>query len=276
MNPIDVFTAPRYNWRGYLQNHLVWSGVNVSDLHPIMGLRLAALMHDLTNDGLASETPGHGWLQITSGVRTQAQQIALYNDICLRQGRCSYVANPYAARSSGPDQEGVLRYGSNHMAQRQSDLWGRAVGHGRQVWVGHAVDFRNNGVSWGELHYRLGRWGLDWPLKTGAVEPWHVEAFPDRSPHSTGWIPGPWPTRPGVHRPLYIGCRGGDVKRLQRMLGLRQDGAYGTGTARAVRRARRMLGLARTFRRADPWWNVEAQVAWQRAPESKRRAIRRG
>lgn len=261
LHPRDVFSAPRFNWRLYLQRHLTHPGVNVSGLHEIMGLRLAALMIDLTRAGLASDTPGHGTYQIMSGVRTRAQQIALYNDICLRQGRCSMVANPYHARSSGPDQEGVLRYGSNHMAQRQSGLWATAVGQS-VVERGHAVDIRTTG-SWSGLHDRLDRYGLDWPLRGSPYEPWHVEAFPDRSNHRHGWVPGPWPKRPGVHRPLYVGCRGGDVSRLQRMAGERRDGSFGPGTRRAVRKLQRRIGMHRTG-----VWTLVDQRVWER---SKRR-----
>jgi hypothetical protein len=274
MTPMDVFTAPRFNWRAHLQGHLVWSGVNVSDLAPIMGLRLSALMIDLTAAGLADERPGYGLFQITSGVRSFAQQVALYNDICLRQGRCDFVANPYAARSSGPDAEGVLRRGSNHMAQLQSALYGRALGHGQAVSIGHAVDFTNRGAPWSELHRRLPQYGLDWPLKYGAVEPWHVEAFPDRSPSPLGWLPGPWPARPGIHRPLYLGCRGGDVARLQRRLGATNpDGIFGDDTVALVRHANRVLKVGKPGRRPQ-WWNIASQIAWERATPATRRALR--
>jgi len=258
-DPRDVFILPKFNWARHLQRHIVWGGVNVSDLHPIMGLRLSALMIDLTNAGYASDTPGQGLFQITSGVRTREQQIALYNDICLRQGRCSMVANPYYARSSGPDAEGVLRYGSNHMAQRQDSRWARAWGRS-YVDLGYAVDFRNNGTSWSNLHNRLQKWGLDWPLKGSPFEPWHVEAFPDRSPHPNGWVSGPWPRRPGIHRPLYTGLRGGDVHRLQRMLKLDADGVFGRGTAKAVKRTQWQLRTPRTG-----VWTATDQRAWERA-----------
>jgi hypothetical protein len=239
----DVFAAPSFAWRRYLQRHLAHPAVNVTDLHPVMGLRVAALFADLTAAGLADERPGYGVFEVSSGVRTRAQQIALYDDICLRQGRCGYVANPYVARSSGPDAEGVQRYGSNHQAQRQSNLWARALGLAAPPELGYAVDIRNNGAPWAEMHRRLAAVGLDWPLKTGAVEPWHVEAFPDRAP---GWLPGPWPTRPGILRPLYRGLIGGDVRRLQRQADTVADGAYGPGTVRAVRRLQRALKRPRT------------------------------
>jgi len=257
--PADVFRAPKFNWARYLQRHIVWGGVNVSGLHPILGLRLAALFVDLTNAGYASNTPGQGLFQITSGVRTREQQIALYNDICLRQGRCSMVANPYYARSSGPDAEGVQRYGSNHMAQRQDARWAKAWGVAF-VDLGYAVDFRNTGTSWSNLHNRLGRYGLDWPLKGSPYEPWHVEAFPDQSPHPNGWVTGPWPKRPGIHRPLFGGLRGGDVGKLQRMLKLDADGVFGPSTTKAVRRAQRKLGTPRTGT-----WTAADQRAAERA-----------
>lgn len=261
-NPHDVFKAPKFNSSRYLQRHLVWSGVNVSGLHPIMSLRLAALFIDLANAGYASNTPGQGLFQITSGVRTRAQQIALYNDICLRQGRCSMVANPYAPGST--DLEGVQRQGSNHMAQRQSGLWARAWGVSH-VDLGYAVDIRNTGTSWSHLHNRLAKYGLDWPLKSSPYEPWHVEAFP-RWGHPNGWVRGPWPKRPGIHRPLFVGLRGGDVGRLQRMLKLDADGVYGPSTAKAVRRAQRRMGTERTG-----IWTAADQRAWER---ERRRAAR--
>jgi peptidoglycan hydrolase-like protein with peptidoglycan-binding domain len=272
-----VFRAPKFNWRRYLQLHLVHSGVNVTDLHPILGLRLAALFVDLTNAGLASLQPGYGNFQILSGVRTRSEQIYLYNRICLQQGRCAYVANPYIARSSGPDAEGVLRYGSNHMAQRQDARWSEAWGrdHSRNpVEVGYAVDFRNTGASWSSLHSRLARFGLDWPLKYGAVEVWHVEAFPDRSPSDLGWLPGPWPRRPGVHRPLYAGLRGGDVRRLQRQLGVDRDAVFGPGTAEAVRRWQRQLNaeiIKRQRRKLDVngIWDARTQRVFERAQKAR-------
>lgn len=276
-NPRDVFKAPRFNWRRYLQLHITSSYVNVSDLHPILGLRLSALFVELTNDRLASLTPGQGYFQIMSGVRTRSEQIYLYNKICLQQNRCAYVANPYYARSSGPDAEGVLRYGSNHMAQRQAAEWARAWGRNpttNPVEVGYAVDFRNSGASWYELHRRLPRYGLDWPLKTGAVEVWHVEAFPDRSAYSSGWLPGPWPRRPGIHRPLYVDLRGGDVRKLQRQLGIKRDAAFGGGTAEAVRRWQRQLNAEVIKHRKNHLevtgvWDAKTQRAYERAQKAK-------
>ena len=253
----DVFEAPAFAWRRYLQRHLAHPAVNVTDLHPVMGLRVAALFADLTAAGLADNRPGYGLFQVSSGVRTRAQQIALYNDICLRQGRCAWVANPYHARSSGPDAEGVQRFGSNHQAQRQSHRWARALGLAVAPELGYAVDIRNNGAAWSELHRRLPAVGLDWPLKSGAVEPWHVEAFPDGAP---GWLPGPWPRRPGILRPLYLGLVGGDVRRLQRQAETVTDGAYGPGTARAVRRLQRRLDRPRTG-----MWTAADQRAYERA-----------
>jgi hypothetical protein len=251
--PTDPFEKPNFNWRKYLQRHLAYPSVNVRDLHPIMGLRLAALFIDLENAGLT----GPFGFQISSAVRTRAEQIYLYNTICLQQGRCDMVANPYIPRSSGPDQEGVLRYGSNHMAQTQDRRWG--------VDVGYAVDIRNNHGSWAQFHARLPQYGLDWPLKSSPYEPWHVEAFPDRSIHDVGWLPGPWPDRPGVHRPLCPGMKGGDVRKLQRQLRLTADGDFGTTTARAVRRMRRKLKLPRRGARHRPVWDKEAQLAWERS-----------
>lgn len=258
MKPFDVFSARRFNWSQYLQQHIAHSGVNVSGLHPIMGLRLAALFMDLTDDKLASETPGQGYYQIISGVRTREQQIALYNDICLRQGRCSYVASPYSGGLA--DSEGVRRYGSNHQAQRQSALWSRALGRNTPVEVGYAVDIRTSG-SWAELHSRLARFGLEWPMKGSPYEPWHLEAHP----RATGWVTGPWPHRPGVYRPLYRGLNGGDVRRLQHQLGIKKpDGDFGPATARRVRRMQR-----RIKRPVTGLWNVRDQVAFERYWKNK-------
>jgi Putative peptidoglycan binding domain len=249
MTPDHVFTAPKFHWSRYLQRHLAYSSVNVSDLHPIMGLRLAALFIHLTNLGLADNRPGFGLFQISSGVRSYAQQVALYNDICLRQGRCTMVANPHLPRSSGADQEGVLRFGSNHMAQRQSGLWSQGIGTTQPVEVGYAVDIRNTGTSWDNLHRHLDQFGLVWPLKGSPYEPWHIEAFPDRSEFALGWAPGPWPRRPGVHRPLFMGAIGGDVRKLQRQLGIpkdARDGRFGQSTRVAVRAMQHKLGIERT------------------------------
>jgi hypothetical protein len=277
VKPKDVFTAPKFDWSRYLQFHITHGGVNVSQLHPIMGLRLAALFISLTNDGYASLTPGRGGYQILSGVRTRAEQIYLYNKICLQEGRCSMVANPYHPRSSGPDAEGVLRHGSNHMAQRQSGLW--ALEWGRNpttapVELGYAVDITTS-VGWGPLHSRAAAFGLDWPLKGSPFEPWHFEAHPDRSTTANGWLAGPWPRRPGIHRPLFMGLKGGDVAKLQRQLGIRPDGAFGPGTRADVRTAQRTLNriLPKTDLDIDGVWGPRDQRAFERAVARKKGKI---
>lgn len=261
-DPMDVFAAPKFNWSAYLQRHLTSPSVVVSTLHPIMGLRVAALMVDLTARGLASETPGRGTFQILSGVRTQAQQIHLYNEICLRQGRCSMVANPWGG--GGYDREGVQRFGSNHQAQRQDPKWATAWGV-RYVDLGYAVDIRNSGGNWGDLHRLLPKYGLDWPLKASPYEPWHLEAFPRSGASPLGWVRGPWPRRPGVHRPLFTGLLGGDVRKLQRQLRLdNADGVFGAGTRRAVRRMQRRLKLDRTG-----VWTAREQRRFERRRKRK-------
>ncbi len=247
LEPGDVFTRPKYPWSDYLQRHLCSPGVNVSKLHPIMGLRVAALFIDLTAAGLASDVPGQGRFQILSGVRTTAQQRSLWVDICLRQKRCAYVASPTTVHRV--DGEGVPRQGSNHQEQLQS--WGESVGY--------AVDIRNTAGSssraWAPLHDRLATYGLDWPLKTGAVERWHIEAFP-RSQRT--WLPGPWPQRPGVHRPLKRGHKGGDVSILQTQVGAKADGVFGRGTEAAVKRFETKLGLT-----ANGTWTASNQRAYE-------------
>ncbi len=259
----DIFDAPAFDWANYLQRHLVLPGVNVTDLHPILGIRTAGLFADLVTVGLADDRPGYGVLEITSGYRSQAAQVALYQQICLVQGRCDYVANPYTPRSSGPDGEGVQRHGSNHMGQRQADRWHELLRLPRPVEVGYAIDIRNNGVAWSELHRRLPAAGLDWPLKGGPYEPWHLEAFPDSAER---WLEGPWPRRPGVLRPLYVGLVGGDVRRLQRQLGAEAlDGEFGVGTARLCRQAQRTLRLPVTGS-----WTVEDQRRFERPPRRVR------
>lgn len=254
LTPESPFTEPKFGWSDYLQRHLTSPGVVVSKLHPIMGLRVAALFIDLTQAGYASDTPGEGTVQILSGVRTKAQQEWLYNDICLRQGRCAFVANPDTVHAV--DAEGVRRRGSNHMAQRQS--WADDT-FGVEGYVGYAVDLRNargsNNAAWAPVHDRLSTYGLDWPLKSGAVERWHIEAFPRSAP---GWLPGPWPSRPGVHRPLSAGHRGGDVQILQEQLGVTADGIFGPRTDAAVRAARADMGRIEN----GVWWEA-TQEAWE-------------
>lgn len=277
MRPNDVFTAPKFDWRRHLQLHITSGWVNVSQLHPIMGLRLSALFIDLTNSGHASSAPGQGGYQIVSAVRTRAEQIYLYNKICRQQGRCSMVANPYIPRSSGPDAEGVQRHGSNHMAQRQHDAWARAWGRNpttNPVELGYAVDIRT-AVGWSVLHARATQYGLDWPMKSSnPFEPWHFEAHPDRSVHTNGWLPGPWPRRPGIHRPLFVGLKGGDVTKLQRQLGIRRDGAYGPDTRRNVHQAQRTLNRILHFKaqelEVDGVWKARDQRAFERARDRKK------
>lgn len=252
-----VMAEPKFDWSSYLQRHLTHPGVVVSKLHPIMGLRLAALFVYLTKRGHASDTPGKGKIEILSGVRTKAQQTVLYNDICLRQHRCKYVANP--TRVHGSDAEGVQRQGSNHQAQRQSwsvDSLGRAE-------VGYAVDLRNgygkNDAAWKPVHDVLGRFGLDWPLKTGAVERWHIEWFPRSRPAPLEGKRA-WPDRPGVHRPLRLGHMGGDVRHLQRQAGVMADGKFMRGTEAAVKDMERELGL-----KPNGVWTERNQNRWEKA-----------
>lgn len=267
-NPKDVFKAPKFDWARYLQLHLVHPGVRVADLHPIFGLRLASLFIELTNARLAATTPGYGLFEVTSGVRPTAEQIYLYNKICHQEDRCSMVANPYGGGAS--DSEGVRRFGSNHQPQVQNALWSAAWGRNHitnPVTLGYAVDVRNNGTSWSELHNRLVRHGLSWPLKGtpgSPYEPWHIEAFP----RSTGWVPGPWPRRPGIHRPLFVGLNGGDVGRLQRQLGLRRDGDFGLVTTQTVRHWQRQLNRAVVKKRllpVDGVWKPRDQRVFERA-----------
>lgn len=236
LTPGQVFTDPKFPWSDYLQRHLTTAGVVVSRLHPIMGLRVAALFIDLTKAGFADDTPGRGTFQILSGVRSKAHQTALWNEICGRQRRCGYVANPNTVHAV--DAEGVQRQGSNHMAQRQP--WPAAI---QPRDVGYAIDLRNqrgsNDAAWQPVHSRLATYGLDWPLKTGAVERWHIEAFPRRN---ADWIDGPWPARPGVHRPIMRPLRGGDVKAYQQARGLKADGIAGRLTEADIRKRQTELG----------------------------------
>lgn len=259
LTPKQVMTDARFDWSSYLQRHLTSASVVVSKLHPIMGLRVAAMFIDLTHKGLASDTPGRGDFQILSGVRTKAHQIALYNDICLRQRRCAYVANPY--RVHGVDAEGVQRQGSNHQAQRQS--WGaEAIPAGNEV--GYAIDIRNNrgsnDAAWKPVHDICRTYGLDWPLKSGAVERWHFEWFPrSRSAPLGGDVA--WPKRPGIHRPLKKGHIGGDVRKLQRQLGVKVvDGVFGVGTENGVKELEKELGLT-----ANGVWTAGNQRKWEKA-----------
>lgn len=254
IRPSDVFRHRKFPWSDYLQRHLTSSSVIVSSLHPIMGLRVAALFVDLTNSGHASDTPGRGDIQILSGVRTRAHQTALYNEICLRQRRCSFVAHP--TRVHGVDAEGVQRQGSNHMAQRQP--WKQG---GKRAEVGYAVDLRNNRgtdrAAWAPVHDILAKYGLDWPLKGSPLERWHIEWFP-RS--ASGPYAGPWPQRPGVHRQLVKGAIGGDVRILQRQLGASADSVFGASTERKVNRQLDKLGLEQSG-----VWGGQAQRRWERA-----------
>ncbi len=251
-----VMQEPKFDWSDYLQRHLTHPGVVVSTLHPIMGLRVAALFVYLTKRGHASDSPGRGKIEILSGVRTKAQQTALYNDICLRQRRCAWVANP--TRVHGVDAEGVQRQGSNHQAQRQS--WSV---DGTRAEVGYAVDLRNgygkDKAAWKPVHDVLGRFGLDWPLKTGAVERWHIEWFP-RSRSAPLGGKRAWPDRPGVHRPLKLGHMGGDVRHLQRQAGVLADGRFMRGTEQAVKVLEESLGI-----KPNGVWTERNQDRWERA-----------
>ncbi|MGB1224874.1 MAG: hypothetical protein ACPHCN_12120, partial [Mycobacterium sp.] len=215
------------------------------------------LFIDLTHKGLASDEPGSGRFQILSGVRTKAHQTALYNEICLRQRRCAMVANPNTVHAT--DSEGVQRQGSNHMAQLQP--WYR---NGERAEVGYAIDVRNQAggtaAAWKPFHDLLPTYGLDWPLKGSPLERWHIEAFPRRR---GTWIPGPFPTRPGVHRQLVRGARGGDVEALQRQIGNTPvDGVFGRGLEADVRKAEVALG-----RTANGRWGLADQEAWEKAQQ---------
>lgn len=269
--PGDVMRHEKFPWSDYLQRHITHPGVIVSQLHPIFGLRLAALFVELTAAGYASLTPGQGTYQILSGVRTRAHQTALWNADIRRHGRPSgYVANP--DREHGRDAEGVMRAGSNHMPQRQDPRWGGP--DGGPIEVGYAVDIRNQrGTSteaWAPLHSRLDRYGIDWPLKGSPLERWHLEWFPRRA---SGPLDGKtaWPKRPGVHRPLYMGLIGDDVLKLQRQANqhLRseapEDGVFGSGTHALVSSLKESLNLS-----PNGFWTEKHQEAfeqWEPAAE---------
>lgn len=266
----DVWKG-KFDWSGYLQRHLTSPSVIVSRLHPIFGLRLAALFIYLTNHGLASDTPGEGTFQILSAVRLDAHQWSLWNSICKVANRCRMVAHP--TKVHGVDSEGTPRQGSNHQPQEQKWL----DDEGDPVEVGYAVDIRNtrggSAAAWAPLHKLLPRYGLDWPLKGNPLERWHIEWFPrSRSMPIEGTVKSrAWPKRPGVHRPLRKGHRGGDVANLQDQLNsiadldinLKVDGVFGQTTANAVKATRSWLG-----KKAVGWW----RESHQKALEAKLRA----
>lgn len=265
LTPESVMSHPKFPWSDYLQRHLTSPSVVVSSLHPIFGLRLAALFIHLTATRLASDTPGQGTFQIRSGVRSKELQIAYWNaDLKAHGGRPSGgVANPYTVH--GVDAEGVQRAGSNHMQQVQSPIWGAKLGYAVDLYNARGAD----DAAWLPLHQQLGRFGLDWPLKPGRnpiVERWHIEWF---SRSASGPYPGTiaWPDRPGVHRPLFQQLLGGDVRLLQgqanKVLGLRLtatdlDGIFGPATTDMVRNLETRIG-----RPADGVWTEPDQVAFE-------------
>jgi len=281
VTPQQIFDDPTFAWDPYLQNHLHNASIVVSKLHPLFGWRLAMLMADLTQRGMASETPGKGTFQIYSGVRTQAHQIRLYNDICLAQKRCAMVANPWSKR--GPDIEGIERLGSNHQTRKMPAPW--------SIDVGYAVDLYNERVTqdassaqldaaWAPAHDVMGTYGIGAPLdgKNGApMERWHLQ------PQDVGWYSGAmaWPSEPGIVRPIMEGFIGGDVALLQEQIAsglglkliprnqagptpdgaIRQDGHNGTSTTGLMKKLEAKIG-----RPVSGAWGRDDQTAYNGKP----------
>ena len=253
-------------WSDRLQVHLSSADVVVSKLHPVMGARVDALFEDLTQAGFASRKPGEGDIQISSGVRTKAHQVRLYNDICLRQNRCEMVANPNTVH--GVDAEGVQRAGSNHMEQAQDPRLGVSWGYAVDIWN------RRTGMSeaerWKPVHDRLPLYGLDWPLKSNPLEPWHIEFFSRNMP---GPLDGPfaWSKRPGVLRPLVRGMIGRDVVLLNEQAAARlglpiptpesAPHIFGPKTETVVQALEKHLGLD-----VDGVWTKADQEAFETPP----------
>lgn len=247
-NP-SVALQSSFDWNGYLQQWLTNPAVVVSRLHPVFGRRLAAFFIDLDNRGIAGRR-----IKILSGVRTRAHQNQLYEADKRRNGGrpSGYVANPNTIH--GMDAEGVQRAGSNHMAQRVQ--WGEELGYAVDLWNRDG----SSAAAYRDIHPLLSKYGLDWPLKSGVVERWHIEWFP-RS--ARGPLDGPvaWPEDPGVTRPIMRGMLGGDVKDLQEILGVKADGVAGPVTEAAWRKRQASLGRPQTNR-----WSKDDYLAYKNKP----------
>lgn len=232
--------------------------VRLDELHPRFKTRLSAFF----------EHPEiRGRVSVVSGVRTVAQQQALYDKY--KSGKGNLAANP--ARSFG----GGKWRGSWHMCQPNFDNYG------------FAVDFRiikKGAISTWEVNNIAKQYGIYPTVKS---EWWHHQPFGMQSNGQWDWFPAPALSEnldisspgtspgasPGKH-PLQIlaegverarkhvlrrGSRGEAVRFLQLLLenqniptaksvkrtrnGLGIDGIFGSGTDRAVRLFQRQESL---------------------------------
>lgn len=257
MKPADALTG-RFDWSDYLQQWLTRPSVVVSKLHPIFGMRLAALFIELDMRGIAGTR-----VRIGSGVRSKKHQTQLWNaDLAKNGGRpTGYVANPRTIH--GVDGEGVQRAGSNHMPQRAQ--WGDDVGYAADLWNRDGT----GPAAYRDIHPLLRKYGLDWPLKgPGVIERWHIEWHPRRA---GGPLSGDlaWPDRPGTVRPIMRGMLGGDVKLVQRQAGVSVDGVAGPQTEAGWRNMQKQIGRPQT----DRWGSVDQMTFEKRTTPSKEATI---
>lgn len=234
--------------RAFLRSRRVDGNENTDLVSPILAGRTAAMIRQF------EATHHMTWKAIDSATRTKAQGIWLYEDICLRQKRCSAVANPYTVHA--PRFDKVKRIGSRH--SQHSDGFG------------YAIDLEQPPQGWGAVHAILADFGLALTV-LNPLEPWHIEACNDygwfgggtyRSP-KVGATAGPFPSQPGMWRVLQLGVVGGDVVPLQQMAGAKPDGWFGADTERRVVALQTKLGV-----KGDGKWGPKSQGAWEAAQSS--------
>ena len=223
--------------------------VRLDELHPRFKERLSAFF---------DHPEIRGKVAIVSGVRTVAQQQALYDKY--KSGKGNLAANP-ARRFGGGFQ------GSWHMCQPAFDNYG------------FAVDFRiikKGSISTWEVNNIAKTFGIYPTVKS---EWWHHQPYGKQANGQWDWFPAPALTETvttptATKHPLQIiaegverarkhvlrrGSRGEAVKFLQMLLenqniptakskkrtrkGIGIDGIFGSGTDRAVRQFQRQEGL---------------------------------
>ena len=236
--------------------------VRLDELHPRFKERLEAFF---------DHPEIRGKVAVVSGVRTVAQQQALYDKF--KSGKGNLAANP-ARRFGGGFQ------GSWHMCQPAFDNYG------------FAVDFRiikKGAISTWEVNNIAKTFGI---YPTVSSEWWHHQPYGRQANGQWDWFPAPAlngstgaPPEPAKH-PLQIiaegverarkhilrrGSRGEEVKFLQMLLenqniptakskkrtrqGIGIDGIFGSGTDRAVRQFQRNESLTQDGVVGPATWN---------------------
>lgn len=158
-----------WTWRDIPVTH---ASTGVELLHPVVAARIAALCNDPRMQGK---------LRVVSAVRTQAEQIYLWDcyQAKLRTGRCpcascNTAANPYA---TSPGAYGLpSRQGSWHMAQS----------NGR----GYACDMNHSQLPsalQAEFVRLLPAYRLEQTVQSPQFEPWHLQPPLDENP--LVWVP---------------------------------------------------------------------------------------